>query len=299
MDNVEINDLLSNGFENTYMDFKLKQYPSKNPAFIKDVISMANSHSKRNKFIFFGVNDHGEILGLDREENLVDSATLQEIILEYIEPDITIDYFPYDYDGKKIGVLKISKDNDNRPYLVKKELKPLRKGNCFLRKGSMNTVASREDFDAFYREDERFELSIMDPTVRAADDRNARAFMSVSIRNFTSRPVTLVSGELQITNDENDIYVSLPVYGLEEDKGADFTFYAEANSEKVGDLYLGMTSSHCVKLNLDEHGVTENDFTFTLKFWDSQGNEYSQFATNGQVFARGEFIWKVIARKKS
>lgn len=299
MNNDEINDLLINGFENINLDFKLKQYKSKNPDLVKDVISMANAHSKKDKFIIFGVNDDQDIIGIDKEEKFVDSATLQEVILQYIEPDITIEYFRHDYYGKLLGVLKILKENENRPYIVKKDLKPLRTGDCFLRKGSMNAVAKREDFDAFYKGHECFEISIMEPSVRAIDDENALAFMEVSIRNFTSRPVTIMSGVLQIINDESDIFVRLPVYGVKEYKGGDFTYYSEPNSEIVGDLHLGITSTQCLQLGLDEYGITDTTFTLTLMFWDSQGNEYSVSELNGYVFARGKFLWKIEKQRKA
>jgi predicted HTH transcriptional regulator len=229
--NEKINNLLEEGYECNFLDFKLKQYPPKlNPNFIKDIIAMANSHYDGDKFIIIGVNDNGEIIGIEKNEVFVDSAIYQDIVLNYVEPDITIDYFKYSYEGKTLGILKIASSN-NKPYLIKKEIDSLKLESCFIRKGSRNSSANRNDFDKFYYEKENFDISILNPMLRAVNDNDGLAYLQVSIRNHTSLPVTIMGGTLYVLDNQNTIISKHPVYGLNNYVGSDFSLGLSPMSE--------------------------------------------------------------------
>lgn len=290
----KIKSLLDNGYECDFLDFKLKQYPAKlNPNFIKDIMAMANSNYIGDKFIVIGVNDEGEVIGIEEEVEFVDSAIYQDIILNYIEPDIIIDYFKYNYDGKLLGIIKIHSTNNNKPYLIKKEMTSLKQGSCMIRKGSRNSPANRVDFDNFYYNKEKFEVSILNPILRAVNDREAIAYLEISIRNYTSLPVTIMGGTLYITNEYNQELSKHGVYGLENYIGADFRLSLNPTSEKVGDLCLGFTSTDCLRLGLDQYGTTDKQFCFKLVLFDSHNKEYIVEERNCHVFAKGKFLWKV------
>ncbi|WP_096186864.1 AlbA family DNA-binding domain-containing protein [Evansella halocellulosilytica] len=290
----KINNLLEEGYECDFLDYKLKQYPPKlNPNFIKDVMAMANSHYDGDKFIIIGVNDNGEIIGIDKNEVFVDSAIYQDIILNYVEPDITIDYFKHSYEGKILGVLKIAGGNNNKPYLIRKEIDSLKLGSCIIRKGSKNSSANRSDFDNFYYNKENFYISILTPILRAVNDNDGLAYLQVSIRNHTSLPVTIISGALYVLDNHNTIISKHSVYGLDNYVGADFKLALSPMSEKVGDLHLGFTSTDCLRLGLDQHGTTEKEFLFKIKFFDTLNNEYTVDEKDCVVIAKGEFLWKV------
>jgi hypothetical protein len=294
----KIKNLLEDGYECDYLDFKLKQYPAKlNPNFIKDVMAMANSNYEGDKIIVIGVNDEGVIIGIEENEVFVDSAIYQDIILNYVEPDVTIDYFKYNYEGKLLGILKIASCNNNKPYLIKKEIASLRIGTCIIRKGSQNTPANRNDFDKFYHNKGKFEVSILSPILRAVNDNEGLAYLQVSIRNCTSLPVTILGGTLYVLDTKNTTLSKHSVYGVGNYIGADFTLSLSPMSEKVGDLCLGFTSTDCLRLGLDQYGTTDNEFIFKLVLFDSLKNEYIVEEKNGDIFAKGEFLWKVKLNK--
>jgi hypothetical protein len=294
----KIKSLLEGGYECDYLDFKLKQYPAKlNPNFIKDVMAMANSNYEGDKFIIIGVNDEGEIIGIKEDELFVDSATYQDIILNYIEPDLTIDYFKYNYDGKFLGILKIASSNNNKPYLIKKEIPSLKLGSCIIRKGSQNTHANRNDFDKFYYNKGKLEVSILSPVLRAVNDNEGLAYLQVSIRNCTSLPVTIMGGTLYVLDTKNTTISMHSVYGLENYIGADFKLPLSSMSEKVGDLCLGFTSTDCLRLGLDQYGTTEYEFRFKLVLFDSLKNEYIVEEESCIVIAKGKFLWKIKLNK--
>jgi hypothetical protein len=290
----KIKNLLEDGYECDFLDYKLKQYPAKlTPNFIKDVMAMSNSNYEGDKFIIIGVNDEGEVIGIEEDVEFVDSAIYQDIILNYIEPDITIDYFKYNSHGKILGIIKIASSNNNKPYLIKKEITSLKLGSCLIRKGSQNSPANRADFDNFYYNKEKFEVSILCPILRAVNDKDAIAYLEISIRNYTSLPVTIMGGTLYIRNENNQALSNHSIYGLENYVGADFRLSINPKSEKVGDLYLGFTSTDCLRLGLDQYGTTEKEFWFKLVLIDSLKNEYIVEEKNCHVFAKGKFLWKV------
>jgi len=87
-------------------------------------------------------------------EDPTDSASLHQLILANITPELEISYEPFNYNGNNIMVLTI-KETVERPYMVVKELKVenkiiLRKGEIWIRKGSHNKLATREDLEKIY-----------------------------------------------------------------------------------------------------------------------------------------------------
>lgn len=151
--NMDIDELIRYENENTSLDFKATQYAKEQfDSLIKDVMAMANSNVHGDKYIIVGVKHKSsgdrELLGIERSQ-FVDSAVYQQLILENIEPDISIDYFPYELDGKVLGVIKISNCKD-RTYMMKKDYRNLKKGDCLIRKGSQQSRMERRDFDQIF-----------------------------------------------------------------------------------------------------------------------------------------------------
>ena len=153
---ISIEDIIKYENENTSVDFKAIEYTkSKYVDLLKDIISMANADVFGDRFIVIGVKFNSDttrvILGLTQ---LTDSATIQQLVNENIEPEINIDYSPYEIDKKIIGVLKIS-GCSNPPYLAKKDYnsgdKYLRKGDGYIRKGSFQRPLTRLDYDRIYK----------------------------------------------------------------------------------------------------------------------------------------------------
>jgi hypothetical protein len=150
---MNLDDLISYENENTSLDFKSVQYKKENyEDLIKDVMSMANADIEVDRFIIIGIKHKpfGEknVVGIEKTE-FVDSATFQQIILENIEPHVNLDYTPYEYDGKLLGIIKISNCNE-KPYMMKKDFKKLKKGDTFIRKGTQQCRMERRDYEKIY-----------------------------------------------------------------------------------------------------------------------------------------------------
>jgi len=141
--------------ENTSLDFKAIQYEKdQHEALIKDIMSMANADVGNDRHIIIGVSHEAsgdrQILNIKRRD-FIDPAIYQQIISENIEPEIKLDYFPYKYKNKLLGIFKISNCFD-QPYMMKKDFEELRKGDCFIRKGSHVSRMIRKDIDIILEE---------------------------------------------------------------------------------------------------------------------------------------------------
>lgn len=146
---TEISDLIKFENENSSLDFKAIQYKKEMyESFLKDIMSLANSMSKDDKYIIIGVkhktNGDRDLLGIT--ETFVDDATYQQIVDSNIEPHINFSYFSYEYEGKLFGIFQI-KECTNPPYMMKKDFGNLRQGDSFIRKGSFQKRLTRKDID--------------------------------------------------------------------------------------------------------------------------------------------------------
>ena len=105
----KIKDLIENGFESDSLDFKERMYPKNGtPELLKDILAMANSNYIGTKYIVMGVKDKiGEIRLISgiSSEDIVDSFSYQQFILNNIEPDVNINLHYIDYQENKIAVI--------------------------------------------------------------------------------------------------------------------------------------------------------------------------------------------------
>ena len=140
--------------ENICLDFKKIQYiKEKYGDFLKDVIAMANVIAEGDKLIVIGVKhftDGRREIHPIKNSDFVDSATYQQLIRENIEPDLHIEYDAYPYKEGLIGVFHLP-DCNNPPYLLKKDFRTLKQGDCFIRKGSHQPRVNRGDLDKIYK----------------------------------------------------------------------------------------------------------------------------------------------------
>jgi hypothetical protein len=288
-------EFINEGYECEFLDFKAKMYPRKGSIdLLKDILAMANSSYQESKFIIIGVKDDilngRNIIGIDNEAK-VDASSFQQYVLSNIEPDISFEIHYLDILEKNVAVIEL-KNTNNRPYMIKKNVGNLHEGCCLIRKGSMNAFASRSDFDGFYNFNQQFELRILDNYLRAIDDKNGTAYLDVSLRNLTQLPITIINGGLLIKDGEQTLSQH-KLFGLNNHVGADFRLEISPFSEKTGDFYFGFNSSDCIRLGLDEYGLTDRKFTFELILFDTLENRYCAQINEGHVFAKGKLLWKV------
>jgi len=152
---TNLDDIIKTEKEYTGLDFKRVQYSKEihgektHEDLIKDIMSMANADIEGDRYIVIGViyknsNDR-ELKGINKDE-FIDSAAYQELIRENIEPQIIFDYFKHEVDGIYFGIFKITQCDD-QPYMMKKDFRNLRKGECLIRKGDSQSRLIRADFD--------------------------------------------------------------------------------------------------------------------------------------------------------
>ena len=150
---INVDNLIKYENENTSLEFKAIQYKkSQHEDLIKDIMSMANADVENDRYIIIGVSHKSsgdrEILNI-KKGDFIDSAIYQQIIRENIEPDIKLDYSPYKYKGKLLGIFKISGCSD-KPYTMKKDFVKLKKGDSFIRKGTHVSRMTRRDLDVIF-----------------------------------------------------------------------------------------------------------------------------------------------------
>jgi hypothetical protein len=302
VNNQYLINLIENGFECDYLDFKENSYSPKNKfELIKDIMAMANSKHDGDKYIITGIKEkafeENKIAGIDINEH-IDSAHYHDLILKNIEPDIHFDYFHLQYKDKWLGIFKIY-NNANRPYMLKKKYGGYREGYCVIRKGSHTCTAVRSDYDFFYTQQENFEVSFLENSLHGVYVKEGSAGIRVAVRNLKKIPITLIYGTLYIKNMSNQIVSKHPVYGFNKRSQEEFKLYMPAQHEEVGELFVAFGSTDCLRLELNEYGTTEQRYNFELIFGDAQNNEYSAYLSEGHVFATGKFLWKVQLRSSN
>lgn len=300
IDKDTIEELIKNGIECEYLDFKAASYVKLGKeALIKDIMAMANSKHEGNKYIITGIKDRPdgsrEVLGIPSEE-LSDDSKYQQLIHNKIEPEIPFQYFCFTYQEKQLGIFEIS-HTLNKPFIVKRNLGKLQQSLCLVRKGSQQSPATRKDFDTFYTSKESFEIKILDSILYAVHEEEGCADLRVTFRNLTSSPVTLIWGRLNVKNKEGIELSRHNVYGMDKRTEAGFIVSLPPHSEKTGELYVGFTSNDCLRLGLDEYGGTDEPLLFELKMGDTMDKEYVYIAEEATILARGKFLWKVRLRR--
>lgn len=146
---MNLDDIIEYDDEGTKLDFKKEEYKKENyTALLKDVMSMANALNTECKRIIIGVKyTPGEEKNFCGLETIADQGTLENIIQENIEPNISFRYYSYTFKGTMLGVLEIF-DNFNKPYMMKKDYgSGLKRGDAWIRKGSRQSRVIREDLD--------------------------------------------------------------------------------------------------------------------------------------------------------
>ncbi|GFZ94120.1 hypothetical protein GCM10008018_45690 [Paenibacillus marchantiophytorum] len=294
----DLDDLILYGYECEYLDFKEKQYSKeKHVDLLADVMAMANSRHVGDKYIIVGIKDRPEgkeIKGINPEE-FIDSSVYTQVILSNIEPDIQMDYFKYDFNGKALGVIRIF-NTDKKPYMIKRKNERFNEGSCLIRKGSLNANAKRSDFDYMYRHHGEIEIRLLEDTLLAVHDREGCASIEVLITNNTEYPLTFVAGMLIVSNDKGIELSQHPVYGINEIAGADFRLGLQPKTEVIGRLFVGFSSADPLRLDMDEHGICEQPLVCHLAFKDGRDNIYHTEVA-GRVIADGDFLWKVKSKK--
>lgn len=129
--------LISEG-ENSKVEFKRKFTTFEKIA--RELIAFANS---KGGFIFFGVDDNGEIVGVKSEKET------EELLLvtakSYCEPEIDLNIYVMEVEGKDIVIGEV-KESDRKPHRIQDYQPNLnyRTAKVFIRMKSKSVQASKE-----------------------------------------------------------------------------------------------------------------------------------------------------------
>lgn len=218
---MNIDDLIEYESENTCLDFKSKEYGNDKTSLLKDIMSMANANSTDKKYIIIGVKDipgsDREIIGLDR---ISDQANLENIVQENIEPTINFKYYPYYYKEKMVGIIEID-NNANPPYMMKKDMSSLKKGDMWIRKGSRQSRIVREDIDRMFSvrsntiDSQKIKIGIgnnldSEKTITIPEidkEKLPSNIEKIRLQNLLNRLKKFENGELEIKNDITKQYL--------------------------------------------------------------------------------------------
>lgn len=296
MDQLLLEELLTT-VECDYLDFKSAIYRKEQyEGLLKDVLAMANAHRQGSRYIIMGVKENErnekQIIGI---AETVDAATYQELIFENIEPQLTCHLHYIKYQKQLLAILEITNPKE-RPYLLKKNYRKLHKGFCYIRRGSKNDFALRSDFDYFYKQGQ-FEIHILDGYLRAVDATSGCASLECTFRNCTDFPITIYKGFLEVW-DSQKLRSQHRLFGHSRYiPGADYRLEIPPKSAITKDFQFSFESSDCLRLEIDEHGYSDLDLNFKLYLIDTLRSKYVGMAQRGEVFAKGEFLWKVKLNK--
>lgn len=282
--------------ENEYVDFKKTMYRRQSYSnLLLDVMSMANSAYEGSRYILMGIKHFpdGEVrvhgIGDDEKE---DSSTFQQLIFENIEPYLPIELHYVEVDDKTIVIIEL-KNPTQQPYMMRKKYNNLHEGLCYVRRGSQQGHAMRQDFLRFATWRERCDFSIVDGHLRALDNRKDYSSLVCSIRNLTSFPMMIIGGYLEILDSEK-VLSRLTLYGFEENViGADFRMEVRPMSEKYGELHFSFSSSDVIRMGMDDSGILDSGIRLKVTLIDSAENRYVAIHENPFIHVRGDFLWKV------
>ncbi len=155
-DREKVIKLVNAGKETDCCDFKICFYDKeKYGDMLKDIVAFSNNTTADDKYIIFNVENETHEVGKTKIENIPEISTINELIRGYVEPyiDVEIDGFPYE--NSNIVYIKISQQNTDRPYIIKKDRTcngkcSIKQGDIFIRKNATNFKANRADLDRIY-----------------------------------------------------------------------------------------------------------------------------------------------------
>lgn len=255
---MDLDDLIEYESENTCLDFKAEEYGCNKIALLKDIMSMANAHSMNKKYIIIGVKDipgsDRQIIGLD---TISDQANLENVIQENIEPNINFKYYHYFCKEKMLGIIEID-GNTNPPYMMKKDLGALKKGDIWIRKGSRQSRVVREDIDRmfFFRNNTLDSQKIQLGFGGCLDSEKV---VTIPVIDREKVPSNIQKQMLQSKLDRLKKYESGEIVEEKNLFTVDPEYHQNKKEIKVGTNYLGMSVYYDEKtLKREIKDVTEN-----------------------------------------
>jgi|GEM_PF-733915 len=146
MDIGLIRELIEQRRETETLDFK-EQYHENKAELIHDILCLANNTKFKDAYIVFGINDKGETVGVENQQNRITLANIQGLLQDnrskFFNNELpTVDVIRLKDNGHEIDVLQI-KSTFNVPFFLVENYpdgkKTIRSGHIYSRSGDRNT----------------------------------------------------------------------------------------------------------------------------------------------------------------
>lgn len=234
-----IDDLIEFENENTNLDFKRDEYTcNENEKLVKDIMAMANSSYNETSYIIVGVKaEPGKeklVVGIDQ---IRDQADLENVIQENIEPLVNFKYYQYSFSNKHLGIIEIF-NNIDPPYMMRKDLGSLKKGDMWIRKGSRQSRLTREDLDRLMFQKEMY---IHSDNIKLGFDNNLAQKKGIiaSQVDINRAPSSIKKREYELLLGKLNEYINTSKNKLQNNNTTNPTInqLAQQLNAKLGDYY--------------------------------------------------------------
>lgn len=146
----KIIELINLGYEGKHWDFK-KQWQEQNIDLFHDIICFANNETNEDSYLIYGVEDSGNVCGVESGKKLADIVHLLRQSTKFIENNIpSINLHTFYYRGCRIDVL-IVYSTKRTPYFLLEDFGSrtnnfgvLKSGHIYTRTNDMNTPKDRQ-----------------------------------------------------------------------------------------------------------------------------------------------------------
>ncbi len=281
--------------ESEFVDFKEKMYTNLPQSDLaKDVAAFANGSAQGDKYIIMGIEDkERSIVGIPEEMDF-DASSIENHIVDRIEPRILVECGEYTIDNKRIVYIKIPKKNDNPPYVIKRDGISYKQGDIFVRIGTCNRKAVREDIDAMYKRNIKANIKIYGQSVYVQQGKEdlGEAKIEIELMNPTNNPILINGGYVVLSNEFDTIKREAMSFG--EDRRLDekpLLLKAESREKKT--LQFRFLSDDCLRLRFNDEGNLLYSPYIKVELHDTDGNMYSSERDSINIFARGDVLHKI------
>ena len=265
--------------ETETVDYKLEFYKNLPYSDItKDVAAFANHPSNDDKFIIFGVEDKTkEVYGL-KKEPFSDISELENYLFKTIEPYVKIESECFDYLGKRVAYIKISSQNKNRPYVIKKTCGNkayIEKGDIYIRKGTCNQKADRMDIDAMYESNGECRVSIFSDDILISTNENSvySGNLKLEIQNTMKSPLLMVRAKISLKNKHATVLKNI-VSLTPSDNLSKTPVEIPPNTRRTYDTRFAFSEEDCLRLKFEESGNLLFETTAYVYLEDIDENKY-------------------------
>lgn len=147
-------------WETTSVEFKRELHlgtPDQKAEFIKDVIGLANTQASGRRWLIIGFDDKTRLYHAPPDPSVTQDR-IEQILAQYAEPNIKVQYKAVSYKGGRVGTLEVFRSPRRLPYRVSKLIgkkKRIEEGQAFVRHGSQTEQPTEAERQAIEEEAER------------------------------------------------------------------------------------------------------------------------------------------------